>query len=174
MSRLKNARHFHAGKLRKTIDGLEYIDVAESNGKVFVSRAGLLLTPSKPNPHYGTLMKNGYYEVSIASRSYTVHRVVAEVYLGEIPPGMEVDHIDTDPKNNSVKNLCIVTSKENTIVYKRRMPHTVKLLLAYVLERSVLWGHSSPHGKPHRLASRLRASAIHCAIDASRLVGISG
>lgn len=114
MSRLKNARHFHAGKLRRTIDGLEYIDVAESDGKVFVSRAGLFSTPGKPKPYYGTLMKNGYYEVRVAGRAHLAHRVVAEVYLGEIPPGMEVDHVDADPKNNSVKNLRIVTSKENS------------------------------------------------------------
>lgn len=33
----KKARHFHAGKLRKVIDGVEYVEAVESNGKVFVA-----------------------------------------------------------------------------------------------------------------------------------------
>ena len=34
MSSGKDTRHFHAGKQRKTLDGVEFVEVAESNGKV--------------------------------------------------------------------------------------------------------------------------------------------
>ena len=33
MSTKVQARHFHAGKLRKEIDGVEFVEVAESKGK---------------------------------------------------------------------------------------------------------------------------------------------
>lgn len=81
----KKARHFHAGKLRKEIDGVGYVEVAESNGKVFVGRNGLIVTPMKDEPYKGTLMNNGYYEVNIQCRPIAVHRVLAEVFIGRIP-----------------------------------------------------------------------------------------
>jgi len=43
----KKARHFHAGKLRKEIDGVEYVEVAESKGKVFVADTGMVLRNGK-------------------------------------------------------------------------------------------------------------------------------
>ncbi len=42
-----------------------------------------------------------------------VHRIVAEHFIGEIPDGMVVNHIDNDPKNNRVDNLEIITPSEN-------------------------------------------------------------
>ena len=40
-------------------------------------------------------------------------RIVAATFIGEIPVGHVVDHIDRDRKNDSVDNLRIVTIKEN-------------------------------------------------------------
>ena len=110
----RKARHFHAGKLRKRVGGVEYVEVAESNGKVFVGRNGLLITPMRPDPYPGTLMYTGYYEVNLNQRPVAVHRLVAEMFIGDIGPRMEVDHLDAVPGNNAVENLRIVTSKENS------------------------------------------------------------
>lgn len=52
MSTKVQARHFHAGKLRKEIDGVEFVEVAESNGKVFVSRDGRAITPRRDEPFH--------------------------------------------------------------------------------------------------------------------------
>lgn len=44
-----------------------------------------------------------------------VHRLVAEVFIGEIPPGMNVCHNDGDPTNNHVSNLRIDTQSSNIL-----------------------------------------------------------
>nr|DAF84369.1 MAG TPA: homing endonuclease [Caudoviricetes sp.] len=55
-----------------------------------------------------------YYKVS----EY-IHRLVVKTFIGEIPEGYEVNHIDFDKSNNSLNNLEIVTRKQN-------MEHNVK------------------------------------------------
>lgn len=47
----------------------------------------------------------------------TVYRMVAETYIGEIPPNMTVNHKDEDVMNNHYSNLEIVTRPENTLMY---------------------------------------------------------
>lgn len=49
-----------------------------------------------------------------------VHRIVAEVFLGKIDKGMEVDHIDGDRTNNRLSNLRIVSHSENIKSAKER------------------------------------------------------
>jgi hypothetical protein len=44
-----------------------------------------------------------------------VHRLVAQCYIGEIPGGLEVNHIDGNKDNNHASNLEYVTSKENSV-----------------------------------------------------------
>lgn len=41
------------------------------------------------------------------------HRLVAEAFLGPIPDGMEVDHLDGNPLNCRLSNLCIKTPSAN-------------------------------------------------------------
>ena len=42
-----------------------------------------------------------------------VHRLVYEAFKGEIPEGLEIDHIDQNKRNNNPENLRIVTRLEN-------------------------------------------------------------
>jgi hypothetical protein len=46
-----------------------------------------------------------------------VHRVVAEAFIGKIPKKMVINHKDFDKHNNSIENLEIVTSSQNSIHY---------------------------------------------------------
>ena len=144
MSKKRDARHFHAGKLRRTADGVEYVEVAESKGKVFVGRNGLIITPMKAEPYKGTRRSNGYYEVGIRCHPAAVHRVIAEVFIGRIPPNFEVDHVDTDAGNNAVENLRIVTSKENSrnpLTYRKFFTtHTESLAKARAAHRRPVVG----------------------------------
>ncbi len=44
---------------------------------------------------------------------FLIHRIVAECYLGSIPNGYEVDHIDSNPHNNHYTNLQYLTHEDN-------------------------------------------------------------
>jgi hypothetical protein len=57
---------------------------------------------------------NGYQEVNLNNKSKYVHRLVAEAWIGKIPPKMTVNHKDGDKTNNAISNLEIVTYAENS------------------------------------------------------------
>lgn len=63
------------------------------------------------------IARNGYitYSISIANRVFMrmAHRLVADAFLGPIPDGMQVNHIDGDKANPRLENLEIVTNGEN-------------------------------------------------------------
>ena len=42
-----------------------------------------------------------------------IHRLVLETYVGPRPKGMECRHLDNNPANNQLENLCWGTKKEN-------------------------------------------------------------
>ena len=73
--------------------------------------------------------RNGYIRVSLKKdgkyKHHSVHRLVYETFIGTIPEGMQVNHIDEDKTNNFVfvnpdgsvdlekSNLNLMTPKEN-------------------------------------------------------------
>ena len=59
----------------------------------------------------GSLNHHGYYSVMVARRRVQAHRVVFEMLVGEIPDGVQIDHVDRDRANNRIENLRLVTSK---------------------------------------------------------------
>ena len=67
----------------------------------------------------GSNSGNGYHYFSLyinnVPKSYLVSRFVYECFKGNIPDDKEVDHIDSNKENNSIKNLQLLTHKENAI-----------------------------------------------------------
>ena len=67
------------------------------------------------------LSKNsdGYMQVKLSkngsSRYFAVHRLVYTSFVGEIPIGYDVDHIDFDRTNNHYTNLQAITHRENVL-----------------------------------------------------------
>ena len=61
----------------------------------------------------------GYFIIQL-EKCMTIHRIVAETFLGPIPKGYDIDHIDGDKSNNAVTNLEIVTHAENMRRYYER------------------------------------------------------
>jgi len=70
----------------------------------------------------GSLLKlqkgsSGYLTVGLFfnKKNYCkyVHRFVYETFKGEVPDGLEIDHVDGDRTNNSLENLDVVTRREN-------------------------------------------------------------
>ena len=111
MSEKKNTRHFHAGKLRKTIGDTVYVSVAESCDTLYVARDGTFTSASRGwTPVRGNLEKDGYRRICIDGRHAVVARVVYEVFVESIPDGMEIDHINTVRDDNRVENLRVVTT----------------------------------------------------------------
>lgn len=59
--------------------------------------------------------KQGYLSVILGKKSkrLLVHKLVYEAFIGDIPEGMQVNHIDENKENNTVENLNLMTPKEN-------------------------------------------------------------
>lgn len=57
-----------------------------------------------------------YFGIWVDSKLKTIksHRFIFECWNGLIPKGLEIDHIDTVRNNNSLSNLRLGTSKENS------------------------------------------------------------
>jgi len=78
---------------------------------------------SKPrNSRKGKWMKlkttpDGHLQIILRNkdRKFTrlVHRLVLETYVGQCPEGMECRHLDGNPQNNKLTNLCWGTHSEN-------------------------------------------------------------
>jgi len=50
-------------------------------------------------------------------RSFLVHRLVAQAFVGELFEGAQVDHIDGDHGNNHWTNLRILTAREHGLLH---------------------------------------------------------
>ena len=61
----------------------------------------------------GYVASNGYGHVTVDYKGYLSHRVIWEMYNGNIPPRKFIDHIDGNPGNNSLSNLRLVESSGN-------------------------------------------------------------
>ena len=79
---------------------------ASDDGRLAGPRGKVLRT----RPNHG-----GYPIVTIRRRTVRVHRLVAATFLGPIPAGREVNHIDGSRNNNAVSNLEYVTRSENML-----------------------------------------------------------
>lgn len=70
---------------------------------------GKILRPGASGYGYPivVLCKNG------VTKSCTVHRLLVEAHRGPIPFGMDIDHINGNPTDNSLGNLRVVTTSQN-------------------------------------------------------------
>lgn len=105
--------------------------------------------------------KNGYPAVFLIDRRrrepWYVHRLVALAFLGPIPTGYEVNHINADRADNRVENLEYVTHKANA-------QHAVKL---------GRWPSGERHGlrkHPHRAPRGERQGSSRLTDDAVRQI----
>ena len=53
-------------------------------------------------------------QIKLAGKTLYAHRIIWEMVHGPIPDGLEIDHINGDGRDNSLKNLRLVTSVENS------------------------------------------------------------
>lgn len=85
-----------------------------------VSDQGDLRNANTKKVYRQCVNKNGYCQVcvSLGSRNkkkvFKIHKAVAETFISNPENKPQVNHIDTDKTNNSVKNLEWVTNLENS------------------------------------------------------------
>ena len=89
----------------------------------------------------GTKKLNGYITVTLNGKQLLAHRIVWEAFNGEIPEGMEIDHINAIRNDNRLENLRLTTPKEN-----RNNPHTIEHY------------KQSNKNKPHTKLNRMKSS----------------
>lgn len=80
-----------------------------------------------------SLKRNGneYLRKRLNKTTYLVHRLVYETFVGLIPKGFHVHHIDGNKKNNQVDNLMAVSPKEHSIISTRENPSRIEGMLNY-------------------------------------------
>jgi len=85
----------------------------------FVSNLGRILSHKQRKPRVMGITKGAPYPtvmLCVENRRYTkrIHRLVAEVFLGDPPTeGDEVRHLNDDKQDNRVANLCWGSRSEN-------------------------------------------------------------
>ena len=84
-----------------------------------ISRDGYVIHIKKRVPYKGNENDMGYliqtvYQIGrLKTKTARIHRLVWETYNGEIPIGKEIDHIDSDKKNNKLDNLQLLNHSSN-------------------------------------------------------------
>lgn len=72
---------------------------------------------NKPRRLKGQTATSVYFHVSLRANGETtclrIHRLVLQTFAGPAPDGMECRHLNGDPKDNRLENLCWGTKSEN-------------------------------------------------------------
>lgn len=90
--------------------------------------------------------KYGYHSINYKNKTYLVHRLIWETFVGEIPKGLQINHIDGNKSNNRLSNLEVVTPAEN-------IRHAYKMGLKR--------GHSAETNSMAKLSNDQYFSMIH-------------
>ena len=61
----------------------------------------------------GCIRGDGYITIRINRKRYLAHRLVWMFHNGDIPIGLDIDHIDRNPSNNRIENLRLATRSQN-------------------------------------------------------------
>lgn len=114
----------------------EWRDIRNYEGIYRISNCGRLLRWIGKKWKPLCLTKNvKYMRVSLSrdckKRSFRVNRLVYETFIGKIPNGYEVHHIDGNRLNNCVDNLIAITEKEHNRIHREANPNIVKGIVDY-------------------------------------------
>lgn len=127
----------------RDIPGYEGLYQVSDHGSIKNVRRGRLLKPSKRRYLQVNLSKDGI------KKTHTVHRLVAQVFLGDQPHPMQVCHSNGNNYDNRLENLRWDTPSGNSIDESKAEKHVKqKLSLAEVSEVRLLystgvWSHRS-------------------------------
>ncbi len=77
-----------------------------------INEQGEVFGPRSKLTPYST-QRGGHLRVRIRGSHYPVHRLMLETFVGPRPEGYICRHLDGDPTNNHLSNLCWGTPREN-------------------------------------------------------------
>ena len=104
------------GEIWKPIKGFEAFYKISNKGRLMSSFSGeweILSNVNTKGWYFTIVLRNG-----IIKKTARIHRLVYESFVGSIPKGMIVHHINGDKQDNSVENLLLLTSKEHAQEHK--------------------------------------------------------
>jgi len=82
----------------------------DDNGDIWSKKNSIILKPQ--------INRDGYVKVMLPTpkghKFVSIHRLVAETFIGPIGKGLVINHIDGNKENNYVGNIEITTHKLNT------------------------------------------------------------
>lgn len=81
-----------------------------SDGRIIAHQTGKEIKQNKINSGYLAVRLN---KMKGQQDRWLVHRLVAHVFIGPCPKGLQVNHVDGNKENNNIINLEYVTKKEN-------------------------------------------------------------
>ena len=103
----------------------EFVELMRKRGYKYDSDTGHFIT--KTGVTAGKQCKNGYRTLALQENgtqyTFCEHRCVWAWFHGDIPNGLEVNHIDANRGNNKIENLELVTHSEN-MQHMIRMGHS--------------------------------------------------
>ena len=83
-------------------------------------------------------INQGYHKITLSrdgkKKHFSIHRIVYENFVGEIPEGMQVNHISEDKSDNRLSNLNLMTPKENCNYGTRNERHSKKIIMDNEIE----------------------------------------
>lgn len=95
--------------------------MSNDEGDIYSLRTGRKLDPA-PQQNYGYLQL-GILDDGGQKMQPLAHRLIYECHHGLIPEGFEIDHIDGNKANNSIKNLTCLTRAEHNKKTHKDNPH---------------------------------------------------
>ena len=75
---------------------------------------------SKEGAQVGWVNSEGYLVTTINQRKFRVHRIIWEMHHGQIPEGLEIDHINRNRRDNRIENLRLANRHEQNLNLSRR------------------------------------------------------
>lgn len=93
--------------------GNEEYKVYSVNDKNLYITVGGRFFNDKGKEVFGSKHPNGYIYLGFGHKKFLAHRLVWEVFKGEIPEGMEIDHKNSEKYDNRLCNLRLCSHKDN-------------------------------------------------------------
>lgn len=98
----------------KPVLGYEEIYEVSNQGRVCRTKRG---NSTYPGREVKAVPVRGYMRLNLFKSGKciqcSVHRIVYEAFNGAIPSGMQINHLDGNPRNNNLENLEMCTPLEN-------------------------------------------------------------